>query len=45
VLIIHKGEGMLLDPGGHMVERFINWIENLQVGVDLMAQDRYRVPV
>ena len=45
VLIIHKDEGMLLDPGGHMVERFINWIENLQVGVDLMAQDRYRVPV
>ena len=31
--------------GREMVERFINWIENLQVGVDLLTQDRYRVPV
>jgi len=31
--------------GKEMVERFINWIENLQVGVDLMTQDRYSVPV
>lgn len=31
--------------GKEMVERFINWIENLQVGVDLLTQDRYRVPV
>ena len=31
--------------GKEMVERFINWIENLQVGVDLITQDRYRVPV
>jgi flavorubredoxin len=31
--------------GKEMVERFINWIENIQVGVDLITQDRYRVPV
>ena len=31
--------------GKEIVERFINWIENLQVGVDLLTQDRYRVPV
>jgi len=31
--------------GKEMVERFINWVENLQVGVDLITQDRYRVPV
>jgi len=31
--------------GKEMVERFINWIENLQVGVDLLTQDRYSVPV
>ncbi|MFZ8863160.1 MAG: hypothetical protein ACO2PP_22005 [Thermocrinis sp.] len=31
--------------GKEMVERFINWIENLQVSVDLITQDRYRVPV
>ncbi len=31
--------------GKEMVERFINWIENLQVGVDLLTQDRYRVAV
>jgi flavorubredoxin len=31
--------------GKEMVERFINWIENLQVDVDLLTQDRYRVPV
>jgi flavorubredoxin len=31
--------------GKEMVERFINWIKNLQVGVDLLTQDRYRVPV
>jgi flavorubredoxin len=31
--------------GKEMVERFINWVENLQVGVDLLTQDRYRVPV
>jgi flavorubredoxin len=28
-----------------MVERFINWIENLQVGVDLLTQEKYRVLV
>jgi flavorubredoxin len=31
--------------GKEMVERFINWVENLQVGVDLLTQDKYRVPV
>jgi len=31
--------------GKEMVERFINWVENLQVGVDLITQDRYRVSV
>jgi flavorubredoxin len=31
--------------GKEMVERFINWIENLQVGVDLITQEKYRVPV
>jgi len=31
--------------GKEMVERFINWIENLQVGVDLLTQEKYRVPV
>jgi flavorubredoxin len=31
--------------GKEMVERFINWIENLQVGVDLITQERYRIPV
>jgi flavorubredoxin len=31
--------------GREMVERFINWIENLQVGVDLLTQEKYRIPV
>jgi Uncharacterized flavoproteins len=31
--------------GKEMVERFVNWIENLQVGVDLLTQEKYRVPV
>jgi len=31
--------------GKEMVERFINWIENLQVGVDLLTQEKYRIPV
>ncbi len=31
--------------GKEMVERFINWIENLQVGVDLITQEKYRIPV
>ncbi len=31
--------------GKEMVERFINWVENLQVGVDLLTQEKYRVPV
>ncbi len=28
-----------------MVERFINLIENLQVGVGLLTQEKYRIPV
>jgi flavorubredoxin len=31
--------------GKEMVEHFINWIENLQVGVDLLTQEKYRIPV
>jgi len=31
--------------GEEMVERFINWVENLQVGVDLLTQEKYRIPV
>jgi flavorubredoxin len=31
--------------GKEMVKRFINWIENLQVGVDLLTQEKYRIPV
>ncbi len=31
--------------GKEMVERFINWVESLQVGVDLLTQEKYRVPV
>jgi flavorubredoxin len=31
--------------GKEMVERFINWIENLQVGMDLLTQEKYRIPV
>jgi flavorubredoxin len=31
--------------GKEMVERFINWVENLQVGVDLITQEKYRIPV
>jgi Uncharacterized flavoproteins len=30
--------------GKEMVERFINWVENLQVGVDLLTQENYRIP-
>ncbi|ADC88949.1 beta-lactamase domain protein [Thermocrinis albus DSM 14484] len=30
--------------GKQMVEKFLNWLENLQVGVDLMTQDHYRLP-
>lgn len=30
--------------GKEMVRRFIEWVENLEVGVDLMTQDEYRVP-
>jgi flavorubredoxin len=31
--------------GKEMVERFINWVENLQVGMDLLTQEKYRIPV
>jgi len=31
--------------GKEMVERFINWVENLQVGVDLLTQEEYKIPV
>ncbi|MFN3975623.1 MAG: MBL fold metallo-hydrolase [Aquificaceae bacterium] len=30
--------------GKDMVKRFIEWVENLEVGVDLLTQDMYRVP-
>jgi flavorubredoxin len=30
--------------GKKMVNEFLNWIENLPCGVDLMTQDNYRVP-
>ena len=30
--------------GKTMVNRFIDWVEQLQCGVDLMTQDHYRVP-
>ena len=30
--------------GKDMVNRFINWVENLECGVDLMNQDNYRLP-
>lgn len=30
--------------GKEMVERFLQWIENLPCGVDLMTQDHYRAP-
>ena len=30
--------------GREMVRRFIDWIESLDCGVDLMTQDHYRVP-
>ncbi|MFN3947310.1 MAG: MBL fold metallo-hydrolase [Aquificaceae bacterium] len=30
--------------GKEMVKRFIEWLENLEVGVDLLTQDMYRVP-
>ena len=31
--------------GKEMVNRFIEWVENLEVGVDLLTQDRYTVKV
>ncbi len=30
--------------GKAMVNRFLDWIENLQCGVDIMTQENYRVP-
>jgi flavorubredoxin len=30
--------------GKAMVNRFIDWVEKLPCGVDLMTQDHYRVP-
>jgi len=30
--------------GKVMVNRFLDWIENLQCGVDIMTQDNYRAP-
>jgi flavorubredoxin len=30
--------------GKKMVNEFLNWIENLPCGVDLMTQDNYRAP-
>ncbi len=30
--------------GKAMCKRLIDWLENLQVGVDLMTKDAYRVP-
>ena len=29
---------------GPAIKEFINWIENLECGVDLMTQDNYRIP-
>jgi len=31
--------------GKDMVNRFIEWVEDLQVGVDLLTQENYRLPV
>ncbi|WP_448588207.1 MBL fold metallo-hydrolase [Thermocrinis sp.] len=31
--------------GKDMVNRFINWLENLEVGVDLMTQEKYKIPL
>lgn len=30
--------------GKDMVNRFINWVESLECGVDLMTQEHYKVP-
>lgn len=30
--------------GKEMVKRFINWVENLQCGVDLMSEEIFRIP-
>ena len=30
--------------GKAMVKRFIDWVENLECGIDLMTQDNYRIP-
>ncbi len=30
--------------GKDMVNRFIEWVENLEVGIDLLTQERYKVP-
>jgi flavorubredoxin len=30
--------------GKKMVNEFLNWIENLECGIDLMTQDNYRLP-
>lgn len=27
-----------------MVQRFIDWVETLECGIDLMTQDNYRIP-
>jgi len=31
--------------GKEMVRRFIDWIETLPCGIDLMTQDAYRIPL
>lgn len=31
--------------GKEVVNRFIEWLENLQVGIDLLTQEHYKVPV
>ncbi|HEY5994059.1 MAG TPA: MBL fold metallo-hydrolase [Gallionellaceae bacterium] len=40
-IVPQHGRAML---GKKMVHEFLNWLENLPCGVDIMTQDNYRVP-
>ena len=31
--------------GKAMIDEFLNWVENLECGLDLMTQDHYRIPM
>ena len=40
-IVPHHGRAIV---GKAMVQRFIDWVETLECGIDLMTRDNYRIP-